>query len=126
MRFEVGRVVESQDGSQQLEGIRRIGTWSRIARGCGGLKARYARDPGWEKLVGQMSLSSEQRALIDQSDGVRDIESLCAGSSLSDFEVCQTLWALRVIGVLRWVGQPEPAQPEIQDDGLGFVIGDGS
>jgi hypothetical protein len=109
-----------------LEGIRRIGTWSRIARGCGGLTARYARGPGWEKLVGQMTLSSEQRGLIDQCDGVRDIESLCSGSSLSDFQVCQTLWAFRVIGMLRWEGQPEPAQPEIQDEGLGFIISDGS
>jgi len=54
---------------------------------------------------------------------VRDVEALCAASVLNHFEVCRSLWAFRVIGLVRWVGHATP----LDDDGLEYVLpADGS
>jgi hypothetical protein len=84
-----------------LEGIRRIESWTRIERGVGGMDARYERAPDYESLMKHMSLSVEKLALVTGHEGVRDVETICKGTTLSHFEVCRTLWAFRVIGVMR-------------------------
>ncbi len=82
-----------------LEGIRRIGAWSRIERGLGGVEARYQRVPDWEQLAEQMTLSEKRRGLLAALERERSVVDLCAESPLPSFEVCRTLWAFRVIGV---------------------------
>jgi hypothetical protein len=95
-----------------LEGIRRIETWSRIERGCGGLDARYERAPEFEKTLKQMTLSQEKLALLREFEGVRTVREICeSGTMLSDFEICRTIWAFRVIGVLR-AAPPEISQQD--------------
>jgi hypothetical protein len=37
---------------------------------------------------------------------------------LNHFEVCRSLWAFRVIGLVRWVGHATP----LDDDGLEYVL----
>jgi tetratricopeptide (TPR) repeat protein len=91
-----------------LEGIRRIDAWSRIERGIGGIDARYERAQDWEKEAKQMMLTSETRALLVEHQGIKSVREICQQASmLSDFELCRTVWAFRVIGVLR------PVPPEI-------------
>ena len=85
-----------------LEGIGRIDSWSRVERGVGGLDARYERSEDWEKDLKQMTLSSEKLALLTEHTSPRSVTEICGTSAmLSDFEVCRTIWAFRVIGVLR-------------------------
>jgi tetratricopeptide (TPR) repeat protein len=85
-----------------LEGIGRIDSWSRVERGVGGLDARYERSEDWEKELKQMTLSSEKLALLTEHTSPRSVAEICETSAmLSDFEVCRTIWAFRVIGVLR-------------------------
>jgi hypothetical protein len=87
-----------------LEGIRRIEAWSRIERGIGGIEARYERAQDWEKEAKQMTLTAETRALLVEHNGIRSVREICQQASmLSDFELCRTVWAFRVIGVLRAV-----------------------
>ncbi|HEY3121348.1 MAG TPA: DUF4388 domain-containing protein [Vicinamibacteria bacterium] len=86
-----------------LEGIRRIEAWSRIERGVGGMDARYERAPNYEQLLKNVSLSVDKLSLVTGQEGVRDVETICKQSTLSHFEVCRTLWAFRVIGVMRRV-----------------------
>jgi hypothetical protein len=50
------------------------------------------------------------------------VESLCRDSSLSDYDVCRTLWAFRVIGVVRRLDPPEPARTMAMDEGLDLVL----
>jgi len=83
-----------------LEGIRRVGAWSRIERGLGGVDSRYQRVPEWEQLAEQMTLPEKKRALLAGLERQRSVVALCADSSLPSFEVCRTLWAFRVIGVV--------------------------
>jgi hypothetical protein len=104
-----------------LEGIRRIEAWSRIERGVGGLAARYEAAPGAVERLAPLSISAEKAAIVTGLARPRSIDEICAESTLSHFEVCRTLWALRVIGFIRPV-IPAPMAPEDVDDGLGSVL----
>jgi tetratricopeptide (TPR) repeat protein len=86
-----------------LEGVRRVEAWSRIERGVGSLEARYARAPGYEQALDQMTLSLEKLSLLTALETEQDLGTICRQSTLSHFEVCRTLWAYRVIGVVRRV-----------------------
>jgi hypothetical protein len=101
-----------------LDGIAQVEVWSRIERGCGGLDARYAAVPGSEPLFNQLTLDFDQSALARAARDGRDVGSLCAESVLNDFEVCRTLWAFRVIGLVRRL---EPSLP-LDEDGLEYVL----
>jgi hypothetical protein len=86
-----------------LEGIRRIEAWSRIEKGVGGLDARYARTDDYEQVLDQMTLSLEKLSLLTSLETEQDLGTICRQSTLSHFEVCRTMWAYRVIGVVRRV-----------------------
>jgi Domain of unknown function (DUF4388) len=101
-----------------LDGISQIEAWSRVERGSGGLEARYAPVPGSQTLFKQLNLDVDQAALLRSIKSVRDVESLLAESMLNHFEACRTLWAFRVIGLIRRV---EAATP-LDEDGLEFVL----
>ena len=106
-----------------LDGLSRIEAWSRVERGCGGLAARYAPAPGAEAAFRELTLGVDEVALFRAVKGPRDVESLCAESSLTDFEVCRTLWAFRVIGLVRRLEASAP----LDEDGLEYVLpADGS
>jgi len=101
-----------------FEGISGIEAWSRVERGCGGLRARFAPVPGTEALFRELTLDVDQAALLRSIKGARDVESLCAESVLTDFEVCRNLWAFRVIGLVRRVEESAP----LDNDGLEYVL----
>jgi hypothetical protein len=106
-----------------LDGISQIEAWSRVERGSGGLAARYAPVPGSEGLFKQLTLDVDQAALLRSVKGTRDVESLLGESMLNHFEACRSLWAFRVIGLVRRV---EAATP-LDEDGLEYVLpADGS
>ena len=101
-----------------LDGLSQIEAWSRVERGSGGLAARYAPVAGSEGLFKQLTLDVDQAALLRSVKGTRDVESLLGESMLNHFDACRTLWAFRVIGLLRRV---EAATP-LDADGLEFVL----
>jgi uncharacterized protein DUF4388/uncharacterized protein DUF4339/tetratricopeptide repeat protein len=94
-----------------LEGIRRITAWSRIERGIGGPDARYVRADDYKDRLPEMTLTPEKLLLLAGLEGERDVDTMCRESELSDYEVCRTIWAFRVIGVLRQVplAGPQPS-----------------
>ena len=104
-----------------LEGIRRIEAWSRIDRGVGGLEAKYERSGRYEEALRGLVLPPDKSAILTALDGTRTVDEICGGSAMSSYEVCRTLWAYRVIGVVRRVDTPAP-RPEAEDEGLGFVL----
>ena len=107
-----------------MEGIRRITAWSRIERAVGGTRARYKRADDYEKIIGRMKLSFERLSLLTSLHGTRVVQEMCDESSLGDFEVFQTLWAFRVIGVVERADPVEPDSLPMDDDGLGLVLND--
>jgi hypothetical protein len=107
-----------------LEGIRRIESWSRIERAVGGLDACYERTPVGAESASRLSLAAEKTALLTGLTGVKSMDEICSGSSLSHFEVCRTFWAFQLIGVVRRVPAPSPHEAAIEDDGLGSILTD--
>ena len=105
-----------------LEGIRRIEAWSRIARGVGGLGARYLRADGYERVVRGMTLPPEKTALLDLLATPLEVEAICAASTLPDFEICRTLWAFRVTGIATRLDAEEARPRAVEDEGLGDVL----
>jgi hypothetical protein len=101
-----------------FEGISQIEAWSRVERGCGGLEARYAGVPGSEALFNQLTLDVDQAALARAPKKGREVEALCAESVLNHFEVCRTLWAFRVIGVVKRLEHSVP----LDEDGLEYIM----
>jgi hypothetical protein len=101
-----------------FEGIAQIEAWSRVERGCGGLETRYAAIPGSEALFNQLTLDVDQAALARAAKKGRSVEELCAESVLNHFEVCRTLWAFRVIGLVKRLEETLP----LDEDGLAFVL----
>ena len=92
-----------------MDGIGRIQAWSRIERGVGGPEARYVRADDYQERLREMTLTPEKLLIVGDLGGERDVASICDGSKLGDFEVCRTLWAFRVIGILRLVSAPTAA-----------------
>ena len=84
-----------------LEGIRRIEAWSRIEKAVGGLEARYVRAADYEATLDQMTVSLEKLTLLTSLAAEQDLGTICRQSTLTHFEVCRTLWAFRVIGLVR-------------------------
>jgi hypothetical protein len=84
-----------------LEGIRRIELWGRIERAVGSLETRYVRARGYEKVLSEMTLSLEKLSILTGLDVEQELGTICRNSTLSHFEVCRTLWAYRVIGVVQ-------------------------
>jgi hypothetical protein len=105
-----------------MEGIRRIDSWVRVDRAVGGLAAQYEKAEGSEPIAAKMALSEEKLRLLTGLSGVLDVETICASSPLKDFETCQTLWAFRVIGLVRRMDTPPEVAIAPEDDGLGSVL----
>jgi hypothetical protein len=105
-----------------IEGIRRIESWTRVNAAIGGLDARYIQ--GVRSLETTMTLTPERTVVLDALATEKAVGELCGTTPLSDFELCRTLWAFRVIGVARRTDAPPAATPssEIEDEGLGLVL----
>jgi hypothetical protein len=104
------------------EGIRRIESWSRIDRAVGGPEARYQRSPAYLEMVRGMHAAPEKMAILHSLERPARVEELCAATEVPDFEVCRTIWAFRVIGLIRRIdGAPMPAL-QLEDESLGIVV----
>jgi hypothetical protein len=115
-----GEAIKLDMSTPQLifDGISQLETWSRVERGSGGLSASYAPVDGSDALFRELTLEVDHAALLRSVKDGRSVEALCAESMLNDFEVCRSLWAFRVIGLVRRVEHPTP----LDDDGLEYVL----
>jgi len=101
-----------------LDGISRIEAWRRVGQGCGRLESRWAPQGDTEALLRGLPLTPEQVALLGAIEGIGELETLCSESPLSDFEVCRTMWAFRVIGLARRLDAAAP----LDEDGLEYIM----
>jgi hypothetical protein len=107
-----------------VEGIRRIDSWTRIARAVGGPESPYERDPGYAGVVARMALTDAQLEILTCLEHRQTLGAICDGSILPSIEVCRALWAYRVIGLVRRLDAPAPSRGVLaDDDGLGEVLG---
>ena len=77
--------------------------------------------PDWEAKLRTVSLAPEKLAILTHLTQLRTVEQLCESSTLPNFVVCRTLWAYRVVGVVRRLGQTAEAGAS-DEDGIGRTI----
>jgi Domain of unknown function (DUF4388) len=104
-----------------IEGIRRIDSWTRIERAVGGLSVVYERVDGYESALRGVSLAPEKLAMLTWLEKRRTLEQICEASSLPDFEVCRTLWAYLVVGMVRRLDAASRGAAARDDDALGVL-----
>ena len=97
-----------------VDGVREVSSWRRIARGIGSLDAVYQSRDGIDDSVRAAKLDPEGLELHAELRGPKTIAEACASSELSDFEVCQLLWAFMTMGWLTPVAQSSDAPPPTQ------------
>lgn len=84
-----------------LDGVRQVSSWRRVTGGIGSLDAVYQTIDGVEDTIQKAKLAPAELELVGELRGPKTIAEACATTELSDFEVCQLLWAFRALG---WVG----------------------
>jgi len=84
-----------------VEGIHRVDAFSRIRRHVGSLATVYGlSDRGRVALSGMMLREPEELLVLRLEEGDDSVEGLCCEVFLSNFEIYQSLWALKVLGVI--------------------------
>ncbi len=83
-----------------MQGIRRIRSFVRIRRSVGPLRTVYRRNDDWEQALEGLELSEGEKLLVARLQDNSSIQELCDEVFLSNFEIYQTLWALKVLGVI--------------------------
>jgi len=84
-----------------VDGVRQVTSWRRVTGRIGSLDAVYQTIDGVEDIVRGAKLTPEQLELVAEMRGPKTIAEACAATDISDFEVCQLLWAYCA---LDWVG----------------------
>jgi hypothetical protein len=135
-RFEEGtlpteEVITLDMKSNELlrSGIRQIRSFARIRCSVGPPRTVYGLTAEWREAVEGLSLSeAEEQLIIRFEQGDESVEQLCRDVLLSNFEIYQTLWVLKVQGVIqereqqgRWAAEAAP-QGSLENEGFADVM----
>lgn len=84
-----------------IEGIRRSRSWSTLMKAIGSIKTVPVLTEKTDVTM-RLELSEDEQQVLGHVNGRSTVEQICQMSYLSDFETCRILWALQVLGVVRW------------------------
>lgn len=84
-----------------VDGVRQVKSWHRVTGGIGSLDAVYQTTERGGQASDHRDLTPAVMELLSDLRGPKTIAEACAGSDLTDFEVCQVLWAF---SCLDWIG----------------------
>ena len=88
-------------GELLLSGIRSIRSFVRIRRSVGTPRTMYRLRDDWrESLEGVRLSEGEELLVVRLEQGDESVEGLCREVFLSNFEIYQTLWGLKVLGLV--------------------------
>ena len=120
-----------------VDGVRQVTSWRRVTGGIGSLDAVYQTNDGVAEAASGADLEPATLELLSDLRGPKTIAEACSGSELSDFEVCQLLWAFRSLEWIAPVTEIVPSLPvldaeaeeeedplgDADTEGLGRVLG---
>ncbi len=106
--------LQVRTGEILLQGISGIRSFARIRRSVGPPRTMYRlrQDPDVGQEIEAVTLSEGAVLLLGRLErGPERVEALCREMFLSNFEIYQTLWAFKVLGVV------EEVEPRVSGDG---------
>lgn len=84
-----------------LQGIRRVTSWARVYEEVGGMSTEYRTTKDMPAIAAALPLLPQEHDLLKHCDAAAmTLAELCESSSLGDYEVCRSIWALLVVGAL--------------------------
>jgi hypothetical protein len=84
-----------------LRGIHRIRSFGAIRTSVGPPRTTYALADGWRDTIEALDLHDGEELLIGRLErGAETVENLCREVFLSNFEIYQTLWGFKVLGII--------------------------
>jgi hypothetical protein len=82
------------------EGIRRMNSWARAYEQIGSLNAEYRTTRDMPSIIKDLPIRPEEIQILDMCDQPTTLGEMCMASSLSDLEVCHSVWWMFVVGAL--------------------------
>jgi hypothetical protein len=96
-----------------FHGIREVRSMSLIDRGVGTPRTVFRLTEAWEGQVKGFDLPEGARAIVDRlEEGPASVETLCREVGVANFEIFQTLWAYRLLGVAETCERPDESESE--------------
>jgi hypothetical protein len=93
------------------EGIRRVTSWPRVQEGCGAASgALLALTPDYLDVLDRMKVGPDEWEVVSCIGAPKSVIEICRAVPLRDFRVCQILWALRLLGAIRWTAAAETTE----------------
>lgn len=82
------------------DGIRSMHSWARAYEQVGGLNTEYRSTRDMPVIIKGLPVRREERSLLKMCDTPTSLGEMCEASKLSDYEVCQAVWWLLIVGAL--------------------------
>ncbi|MBD3869303.1 MAG: DUF4388 domain-containing protein [Acidobacteria bacterium] len=104
-------------------GMERIGSWSRIREGLGGLDLILQLTPGFLEILDRMTIGPEEWEVISALKEPASAMEICSRVKLGDFRICQILWTLRILSAITPAPENEVAEePPVYEDEEAEVV----
>jgi len=82
------------------EGIRRVGSWTRLIHGCGGVDDPQGLTSRYMEVLDAIGAGVEEWDVVNALKSPQTPRRICRLSELDDFRICQILWTLRLLGAV--------------------------
>ncbi len=93
---ELDRSIEATIAS----GVRRVSSWTRVVRGCGGIDQPMRLHPSYLDVLDAMDAGVGEWEVVAALKSSSTPRRICRSVELGDFRVVQLLWALRLAGAI--------------------------
>jgi hypothetical protein len=87
-------------GSLISEGVRRVRSWTRLLRGCGGIDNPLCLTPRYLEILDAIEAGVAEWEVVNTLKSPQTPRRVCSLTELDDFRVCQILWTLKLLGAI--------------------------
>ncbi len=82
------------------EGTRRVTSWTRVIRGCGGVDQPLRLSPSYLGILDEMGAGPDEWEIANALKTPQSARRVCAQSELPDFRATQILWIMKLLGAV--------------------------
>lgn len=105
------------------EGLRRVTSWTRVIKGCGGVDAPLSLTPHYLDVLDAMNASVDEWQVVNALRSPQSPRRVCRLSELSDFRICQILWTFKLLGAVEpFAGEASESMPQEAPEPVPAVV----